>query len=96
MDDLLRDPELAPHVVKLLNDKLQEARKALQASKKVSSLINMLHQSTVCLILSLQEAETSRTEIQRLQECKAREENRENVEKDRLKVLSVCRNLISD
>ena len=36
MDDLLRDPELAPHLVKLLNDKLQEVRQALQAEKAVS------------------------------------------------------------
>ena len=35
MDELLRDPQFAPQLVKLLNDNLQETRKALEASKKV-------------------------------------------------------------
>ena len=35
MDELLRDPLLAPQLVKLLNDNLQETRKALEALRKV-------------------------------------------------------------
>ena len=37
MDGLIRDPELAPELFKLVNDKLSETRKALELSRKASS-----------------------------------------------------------
>lgn len=35
MEELCRDPVLAPQVLKLFNDRLQETRQALEASQKV-------------------------------------------------------------
>lgn len=44
MEDLTRDPALAPHLVKLLNDKLQMAQKSLEESLKVRSFVSSLRQ----------------------------------------------------
>ena len=43
MDDLLKDPELAPQFVQLLNVKLQDTRKALEASQAVSTASRWNH-----------------------------------------------------
>lgn len=38
MDNLMRDPEIAPQLLKLLNDKLQDTRRELETVKKVCNL----------------------------------------------------------
>lgn len=35
MDNLIRDPDLAPKLFKLLNEKLQDTRKALELANQV-------------------------------------------------------------
>ena len=43
MDDILLDPELAPGIVNVLKDALQETRKALAALKKVCDMCASSH-----------------------------------------------------